>query len=248
MNSQNAIQQELKDLRSSLPKTNTEQPVFTVPEGYFENLAASVLAKVKSQLPESATPELQELSPVLAAIPKQTPYSVPENYFTHLATSLPALVSEEALPDLLQNHTKQMPYLVPTGYFDGLAAQVTAKLERPKAKVVPMYTRFMRMAAAAALIGAVALGGFLYFNGNSNNTALDPAKQPSAWIAQKLKNVPDRDLEAFLKTTDTDINSKEVAQKGSKAEVQQMLRDVSTKELDAFLSEVPVDNDVSNIN
>src|SRR6476661_7700312 len=99
MNSRNAIQQELNDLRSSLPLTNNEQPVFTVPEGYFENLAASVLAKIKSQSPVSAATELEALSPVLAAIPKQTPYSVPENYFTHLATGLPALVHEEALPD-----------------------------------------------------------------------------------------------------------------------------------------------------
>ena len=248
MNSRNAIQQELNDLRSSLPTTNTEQPVFTVPEGYFENLAASVLAKVKSQLPESATTELQQLSPVLAAIPKQTPYSVPENYFTDLAASLPALVQEEALPDLLLNHAKQMPYTVPTGYFNGLAAQVAAKVAPPKAKVVPMYTRFMRVAAAAALMGAVALGGFLYFNGNSNSNTPDPVRQPGAWVAQKLKNVSNRDLEAFLKTTDTDINSKEVAQKGSQGEVKQMLRDVSTKELDAFLNEVPVDNHVSNIN
>jgi hypothetical protein len=143
-----------------------------------------------------------------------------------------------------------MPYTVPTGYFNGLAAQVAAKVASPKAKVVPMYTRFMRVAFAAALMGAVVLGGVLYFNGSGTGTGNgpDPVKQPGAWVAQKLKNIPDRDLEAFLKTTDTDINSKEVARKGSKVEVKQMLRDVSTKELDAFLNEVPVDNDVSNIN
>src|SRR6476469_4602377 len=118
MNSRDAIQQELKDLRSSLPPTNNEQPVFTVPEGYFENFAASVLAMVKRQPSVPAADELTELSPVLAAIPRQTPYHVPEDYFTHLAIDLPALVNEEALPDLLTTHTKQMPYHVPAGYFD----------------------------------------------------------------------------------------------------------------------------------
>jgi hypothetical protein len=229
-----------------LPTTNNEQPVFTVPEGYFENFAASVLAKLKSQPALQAADELESLSPVLAAIPKQTPYSVPENYFTHLATGLPALVNEEALPDLLRNHSKQMPYTVPTGYFDGLAAQVAAKVTRPKAKIIPLSTRFMRVAVAAALIGIVALGGFFYFSGNGS--ALDPAKQPGAWVAQKLKNISDSDIEAFLKTTDTDINSKEIVQKGSKTEVQQLLQDVSTQELDAFLNEVPAENDLSNIN
>ena len=246
MNSWNAIQQELKDLGSSLPTTNNEQPVFTVPEGYFENFAASVLAKIKGQPALQAADELQSLSPVLAAIPKQTPYHVPENYFAHLATGLPALVNEEALPDLLKNHTKQMPYQVPAGYFDGLAAQVAAKVTRPKAKIVPISTRFMRVAVAAALIGVVALASIFYFSGNGST--LDPAKHPGAWVAQKLKNISDRDIEAFLKTTDTDSMSTEVAQKDSKADVKQLLHDVSNKELDAFLNEVPADNDVSNIN
>jgi hypothetical protein len=247
MNSWNAIQQELNDLGSSLPLTNNEQPVFTVPEGYFENFAASVLAKVKSQSPVPAADELNALSPVLAAIPKQTPYHVPEDYFTHLATGLPALVNDEALPDFLKTHTKQMPYQVPIGYFDGLAAQVAAKVTTPKrAKVLYFSPRVMRYAAAAVITGAIAIAAFFYGNGNGNSP--DPATQPGAWVAQKLKNVPKRDIEAFLKTVDTDLTSKEVASKGGKTEVRQMLRDVSTQELDAFLKEVPTDNDLSNIN
>lgn len=243
MNSRNAIQQELKDLRSSLPLTNTEQPVFTVPEGYFENFAASVLAKVKSQPSVPAADELADLSPVLAAIPKQTPYHVPENYFQHLATDLPAFVKDEALPEFL-THTKQMPYTVPTGYFDGLAAQVAAKLTRPKAKVISLSSRVVRYAAAAVLTGVIAVTAFLSVTGN--RSGIDPSKQPDAWVAQKLKNVPNRDLEAFLKTTDTGFNSKELA-KGS-GEVRQMLRDVSTTELDAFLKTLPAEAESTSMN
>jgi hypothetical protein len=248
MNSWNAIQQELNDLGSSLPLTNNEQPVFTVPEGYFENFAASVLAKVKSQSSVPAADELNDLSPVLAAIPKQTPYYVPEDYFTHLATGLPAFVNDEALPDFLKTHTKQMPYQVPIGYFDGLAAQVAAKVTKPRttAKVLHFSPRFMRYAAAAVVTGAIAIAAFFYGNGNGNSP--DPETQSGAWVAQKLKNVPKRDIEAFLKTVDTDLNSKEVASKGGKTEVRQMLHDVSTQELDAFLKEMPTDNDLSNIN
>jgi hypothetical protein len=246
MNSRDAIQQELNELRSSLPQTNNKQPVFTVPEGYFENFAASVLAKLNSQQAISVTDELEALSPMLAAISRKTPFSVPENYFTDLATGLPALVNDEALPDILSTHTKLMPYLLPDGYFDGLAAQVVAKVKRPKAKVVSFSSRFMRIAAAAAIAGIIVVAGFFYVAGNRN--PIDPAKQPAAWVAQKLKNVPKSDLEAFLQTVDTGFGSQELAQKGGKSEVRQLLQDVSTTELDAFLSELPSDTDISSIN
>lgn len=242
MNSRDAIQQELKDLRSSLPTTNTEQPVFTVPEGYFENFAASVLAKVKSQLSVPAADELNTLSPVLAAIPKHTPYRVPENYFQHLATDLPALVNDVALPNFLQTHTKQMPYAVPDGYFEGLAAQVAAKVPKPQAKIISLSSRVARYAAAAVVTGVIAAAAFFY--GGKGNS-LDPAKQPGAWVAQKLRGIPKQDIEAFLKTTDADFGSNELA-KGSSGEVRQLLRDVSTTELDAFLKELPTEP--TNIN
>jgi hypothetical protein len=246
MNSRDAIQQELSDLRSSLPFKNDEQPVFTVPEGYFENFAASVWAKLKKQQEPGAADELKDLSPVLAAIPKQTPFDVPENYFTHLATGLPALVKEEALPEFLQSHTKQMPYAVPDGYFEELTAQVAAKVAKPKAKVVPLSVRFMRYAVAATIIGVLAIGGFFYFGGNP--TTIDPVKHPGAWVAQKLKNIPNRDLEAFLKNLDTGFNSKELVQNGGKTEVRNLLHDVSNTELDAFLKEMPADTEQSDYN
>jgi hypothetical protein len=245
MNSHDAIQQELNDLRSSLPFDDKEQPVFTVPEGYFENFAASVWAKIKNQSDRSVADELEHLSPVLAAIPKTTPFSVPGGYFSLLATGLPALVNDEALPDVLKSHTKQMPYTVPSGYFEGLAAQVAAKAA-PKAKVVSFTSSFVRYAAAAAIIGIMAIAGVLYLKGN-RSTAIDPDTQPHAWVAQKLQNVSNQDLEAFINTADVGFNSKELA-KNSRGEVRQLLRDVSTNELNAFLNDVPLETDFSRTN
>lgn len=246
MNSLDAIQQELTELRSSLPVTDKKQPVFTVPQGYFENFAASVLATIKSQPAMSAADELNALSPMLAAISKKAPFSVPEAYFADSITSLPALVNDVVLPGVLNTHPREMPYTVPAGYFDGLATQVAAKAAKPNAKVFPLSARVMRIATAAVVAGAMAIGGFFYSTGKGN--AIDPAEQPQAWVAQKLKNVPKSDIEAFLKTVDPGMANKELAQQGSKDEVRQLLRDVSTPELDAFLSELPSDTDFSNIN
>ncbi|RFS22633.1 hypothetical protein DVR12_12610 [Chitinophaga silvatica] len=54
---------------------------FTVPDGYFDSLPSAILGKVK----DDATIEINEISPVLAAIPKSMPYTVPSDYFSTLS-------------------------------------------------------------------------------------------------------------------------------------------------------------------
>src|SRR5690242_253919 len=110
MDNQNNIQDELRGLNSSLP-VNNSQPPFSVPEGYFNGLAASILAKVKGQS-SAAADELQELSPLLAGIPKTIPYTVPEGYFEQNMASLLFLVNEAESP-VLAAIDKAMPYSVP---------------------------------------------------------------------------------------------------------------------------------------
>lgn len=246
MNSRNAIHDELKDLRSSLPFDN-KQPVFTVPEDYFENFAASVLAKVKRQLPAMATDELESLSPVLAAIPKKMPFSVPENYFSNLTSSLPALVGDEVLPGLLAQHNKQMPYTVPTGYFDNLPNAILQKVDAPPtAKIISFGNRWMRYAAAAAITGLVAISSILYFK--SSPATIDATKHPGQWVAQKLQHVSNADLEAFINSADVNVTGQQMAQGSSKTEVRKMLTDVSNKDLDAFLEGVTGDETNSATN
>lgn len=64
--------------------------------------------------------ELQELSPTLAAFPKQNPFSVPEGYF-------------ESLPALLLLQTADNPVVnaasVPQGYFEGLADVIMNRIK-----------------------------------------------------------------------------------------------------------------------
>ncbi|RYZ17128.1 MAG: hypothetical protein EOO16_24670, partial [Chitinophagaceae bacterium] len=50
-------------------------PPYAVPEGYFAVFAATVLARIRR---EEAAAELQELSPLLAGLPKSMPFAVPE--------------------------------------------------------------------------------------------------------------------------------------------------------------------------
>jgi hypothetical protein len=241
MNSRNAIQEELKELSSFLPYD--KQPVFTVPQGYFENFAASVWSRINSQHPMDTADELAELSPVLAAIPRKMPFTVPENYFSELTDNLPAMTSNDQLPESLQQHHRHMPFTVPTGYFEGVADSVLAKVKvkKPVGKVVSFGMRpWMRIAAAAVVTGLIVVSGIAYF-GNTGKS-IDPNSQPDEWISQKLKNINSKELDEFIRTVDITSSSKELAQSANgEAEVRKMLKDVSNSELDAFLNQLPAD-------
>jgi hypothetical protein len=246
MNSRPTIQQELKDLSSFLPH-DIEQPVFTVPNGYFENFAASVWQKLRSQQLQTPHDELTELSAMLAAIPKKNPYTVPENYFSGFAPIVPSLVKEEdELPEALLATSRQMPNTVPAGYFDGLADTVLAKVTKPTAKVVSFNkSRFMRMAAAAVVIGIVAISSIVYFN--TNEQTIDPNQQSGEWVAKSLQNVSNQALDEFIMTTDIGYQASNT-QNGNTNDVKHMLEGVSTSELDAFLEAIPAGNEETLIN
>ena len=220
---------------------DANKPVFTVPEGYFDHFATSVLAKVKQTEAGSVSDELSALSPFLAAIPKKTPYSTPENYFTELATDLPSLMGKETLPSVLSEHHRQMPYETPAGYFETLPEVLLARVAQPKAKVVRMEPRrWMRVAAAAMVAGIITISGWVYFTGKNTT---DPQQSPDEWVASKLKGVSNDALEDFIQTTDVNPNGTETANGTKLTEVRTMLGDVSDGELETFLEQVPTDDE-----
>ena len=242
MNSRSTIQQELKELSSLLPH-EIKQPVFTVPEGYFEAFAASVWEKLRGQHGQTPYDELTELSPVLAAIPKKMPFTVPQNYFSGFTQTVPELVKDDEVPQALQSISRQMPHAVPAGYFEGLSADVLAKVNRPGAKVVSFgFRRLMRVAAAAVVVGVMALTGWVLF-GNEGGQPLDPNTESSEWVAKRLQGVSNQALEDFIMTADIGYEASADLQTGNGADVQKLLKEVSDSELDAFLKQVPTANE-----
>ncbi len=124
----NNILQELRELESSLVNMAV-QNAYSVPEGYFEGLAAQVLNRIKAMEATTAMEELHLLSPAVSALPKQIPYSAPVGYFEALAENSMQLIREiglsaaeetAGLSPLLNGLDKQMPYTVPQGYFNGI--------------------------------------------------------------------------------------------------------------------------------
>ncbi|MEI6948039.1 hypothetical protein V9K67_12650 [Paraflavisolibacter sp. H34] len=233
----------------------SRNPAFSVPEGYFDGLAASILSKVREpqQQPNEVTEELQALSPLLAGISRQTPYSVPANYFEQSLDGLSSLVQEEQLSPLLQQGARLTPYQAPEGYFEQFPATVLAKVTATGGsggRLVSMRLgKWMRYAAAAVVTGAIALGGLLLFNKDNKSTA-DLVSHPQQWIANKLKNVTNQDLEEFIQQADAKtLTGQETASGKAQNDVRRQLSNVPDNELDAFLNQVPSDNeDLSIIN
>lgn len=235
------IQDELKELKSSLPAEKV-QDAYSVPQGYFEQFAASVLERIKLE-EQDESQELENLSPLLASIPRKMPFSVPAGYFESSAGSLPAFTGQEELPEILTGLQGSNPYSVPDGYFESLPDQVLSRVSQPRGRVVSMRTRWMRVAAAAMVGGIIAISGYFYFAGKQQATPSPDVDNPQ-WVAQKLKNVENQELEEFIKSTDVSAKTPESSRKPSaNDEVKALLKDVSVQEMQSFLNQLPVEED-----
>jgi hypothetical protein len=235
MNSRNTIQDELNELNSGL-NSSFNNP-YSVPEGYFDGLAASVLEKIKGETPVSATEELVQLSPLLAGIPRKMPYTIPEDYFQSNIEGLKAFTSESEESLVLSFIEKEMPYEVPTGYFSNVPEQVLEKVSNQGTKVVPLGRRkWMRLAVAAAVTGIMVVSGIFYFNNRGNNGATnDPVTAVEKATTEELND--------FIKTTAvTDDQSQVTVNNNPKTE--KIFADVSDKELNDFLDQMPADDEI----
>lgn len=242
MSERNTIQNELNELNSGL-NPNSDSTPYSVPEGYFESLATSVLAKVKGEVLVSALEEIVQLSPLLSGISRKLPFAIPENYFQSNIENLGAFTSKNEESLVLSFVEKEMPYEAPTGYFANLPEQILERVSDSGAKVVPIVRRkWMRLAVAAVVAGIMAISGIVYFNRGGNGTTNDPA------VA--VKKASTQELNDFLKTTTViDMNdmSKTTAT-APKTERKKLFNDVSDKELQSFLNQLPTDDDDLDIN
>jgi hypothetical protein len=59
-----------------------------IPEGYFEQLAANILNKIKAQQQLSPADELKQLSPMLYSIQDNNVFEVPPGYFNNIADAV----------------------------------------------------------------------------------------------------------------------------------------------------------------
>jgi hypothetical protein len=89
-----------------LKQVNPDNP-FTVPDGYFDNLADRIVS----------FKNLSELAD------KETGFTVPKNYFEELSSNIQSRVAIERIAN-----TNNNGFDVPEGYFDNLAHQIKSRI------------------------------------------------------------------------------------------------------------------------
>jgi len=234
---------ELADLGSTL-KDHSPQNTYAVPSGYFEGLVDQILNRIKALEATDANEELRFLSPLLSNLTKKTPYTVPADYFQNFSDGMLHMLSEHAdyqtseeeidtLSPLLSSLKNKNPYSVPAGYFETLET----KVEKKETKVISITRRrWYRLAVAAVVIGAVAIGGLVFLK----SSQLDPNKNPQAWIEKNVnKKVSNEKIDELVTLVNEDNNQKadDENDASKQAEIKELMKDVSEKEIQDFLND-----------
>jgi hypothetical protein len=242
----NDIIQELRDLNSVLfdyPGGTS----YTVPAGYFEGFADLVLNRIHALKAANVKEELNYLSPFLNSLSRENSYSVPEGYFDELPESLMSVIRKHEdyqtadeelslLSPLLSGINKRNPYSVPEGYFENFGKDVNLKSEnKPVAKTVSMVNRkWFRFAAAAVVIGFVAMTGIsLFFNGSVS------VSNPHEWVKENLKKVSTDEINSFVQPAD-EQSANAITASAKTADIKELMKDVSDKDIQNFLNETTV--------
>lgn len=221
------VAEELSHLSPLLSTIKKETP-YSIPADYFATLNPSIGVE------QDTAEELATLSPLLSGLKKEMPFSIPEGYFE---TATPVFFTEQtaaeelvSLSPLLHSLTKEMPYSVPADYFENLVATPAQEKQGP-AKVVSLGSRkWFRYAAAAVVIGFVAVSGFFFFNRSNTNVTAEGGA-----VAEVIKKVSAEKIDQFVEMTASETD--ELAQVDTKAEVNTLMKDISDKEIQEFLAD-----------
>lgn len=200
MNPTEHTKNEMAALSGLLAAAGSKGRPYAVPEGYFDQLPARLLQRIAGPANGAApSPAVDagDVSPLLAGIGKKMPFSVPAGYFEQPVSRVPVL------PAGLE---KIQPYQVPAGYFDALPGHLLATVTgRPVAlpaagsagnqggaRIVSFRRTWMRYAAAAVLLAAVATGGWLFLHKqNTTNAFAGDNQETVARLQQELNQLSD---------------------------------------------------------
>lgn len=242
MQARSTILNELREISPTVAAISPEN-TYLVPQGYFEGLAATIMARIKAdQL--SPEEELETLSPLLKGLGKKLPFEVPQGYFTELSETVVGGVKAidfvkgevQHISPLLETLRHNNVYEVPAGYFDSLAGNILNKVKgRQPAKVVSMGRKVMRYAVAAMVAGVMAIGAWWYFSpekGNQIVASVEKISDDSGVSEEEMaKYLENETLTAAITPA---VENEELDMDA--ADVKEMLSDVSDDELQQYLT------------
>jgi len=226
---QNTILDELKDIAPTLMEIGIDMP-YTVQNGYFEQLAETILEKA-----------------TIGMVSKSTlgSFQVPDQYFSGLASKIMQRVKEsesdeislftenESIAPLLNTIQKEMPYAVPEKYFE----QLSVKIPYGNAKVIPMkkLRNWMTYAAAAVFVGIMVTGSFLF---SDKKQSQDFEQYQNMDVAAALDQVSDSELNSYIDESRVNsIDDFSENERASLGNIDGKIESTSTENLSQYLDE-----------
>lgn len=230
----------------------------TIPEGYFDQLATSILDKIKNE--KTAKEETEALSPLLSSLQHHQVFEVPTGYFDQLTIDIKNSIQDNSTDELtelspeLQKLQRVNVFEVPTGYFENLSNSILKKAKAQSAKIINFQARnsFLKYAAAAIIIGVIAMGALRYLQpSQSANTITTPLAMLDESI-EKGKMMNDQQFEESLqKLSSVDI-AKYLENNGDITDVATLRNNMDESNLpnqdDYILNEKTLDNFIKEIN
>lgn len=230
-----------RDIWANVQKGN----VYTVPEGYFDNLGSAIMSSI---FLESGKQNAQ-----------QGPYTTPDHYFQDLSsailakleahpgnqTSFPVETIENQLTEetLLATIGKANIYSTPPDYFEELPSLVLSKVvSAGKGKAVSMRSftrRWMPYAAAAVISGFMVLGALIFNDDNPTKSSSAYSKNINAIDVKKgVSDLSESEITGYLSTNPTlfDIRSSSAA-RPVEAEIQRSIKYISEEEITDYLQD-----------
>lgn len=230
MENRKHIEQELQEIGVNIAHIPLLNP-YRVPAGYFDGLAATVLAEVNKEgfVAGDAAPT----------------YQVPQGYFEGLAANILGRIKTgenlseagaelQELAPLLNTISREEVYKVPAGYFAG--ANFTEKAIPKEGKVINfrIARKWMQYAAAAVMAGILVSGAFMFTNDK-------PAVEISTdRVSSEFNTVSEADLATYLDNPEHFIAAPaatSLATEAELAEVKTNIQNLSDEELNQYLKE-----------
>jgi hypothetical protein len=169
-------------------QTKKESENFGLPDGYFQKSANSINNKIEWQeehvefkklvslknspcfeVPQhyfSKNEQQLELSdyPVLKSLGNKSGFDVPNNYFENSDSDSRILLLQNAPSfEKLEALKKQTHFSVPQNYFNYKEKNLNQLLEPKKAKVISLFTKRIRFAAAALLLVVLSVWFYAFY-------------------------------------------------------------------------------------
>jgi hypothetical protein len=219
-------------------QTKKESENFGLPDGYFQKSANSINNKIEWQeehvefkklvslknspcfeVPQhyfSKNEQQLELSdyPVLKSLGNKSGFDVPNNYFENSDSDSRILLLQNAPSfEKLEALKKQTHFSVPQNYFNDKEKNLNQLLEPKKAKVISLFTKRIRFAAAALLLVVLSVWFFACLDRQDlvktknlerlNDDELYDLVDPAA-LEQKLENTKTKQTKENF--TDSSLN------------------------------------------